>query len=93
MRIYLMQHFNVFLTFEIGTFSGPLLVNEPLKATVEPLQEGQPHLPVPYIFETRGRSLPDRLATGSQRFQIYAELEDEGEDGSGMPKHQDFIGI
>ena len=37
-----------------------------------------PHLPVPYIFGTRGRSLPNILATGSQRFQIYRELEDEG---------------
>ena len=34
---------------------------------------------VPYIFGTRGRgSLPDMLATGSQRFQTYRELEDEG---------------
>ena len=29
-----------------------------------------PHLPVPYIFGTRGWSLPDILATGSPRFQI-----------------------
>ena len=30
-----------------------------------------PHLPVTYIFGTRG-------LTGSPRFQIYRELEDEG---------------
>ena len=36
------------------------------------------HLPVPHIFG-RGRvSLPDILVTGSQRFQIYRELEDQG---------------
>ena len=34
-----------------------------------------PHLPLPFIFGTRGRSLPDILATGSL-FQIYRELED-----------------
>ena len=80
--LFLIQHFSLFLTFEIGTSSGPLLVNEPWKATVEPLSRGH---------RTRGRSLPDRLETGSQRFPIYKELEDEGEDGSGMPKHRDFM--
>ena len=37
-----------------------------------------PHLPVSYIFGTKGRSLPDILATGSNRFQIYRDLEGEG---------------
>ena len=38
-----------------------------------------PDLPVPYIFGTRGRSLPYILATGSDRFQIYRErTEDQG---------------
>ena len=36
----------------------------------------KPHLPVPYIFGTRG--LVTWYITGSQRFQIYRELEDEG---------------
>ena len=34
---------------------------------------------VPYIFGTMGlQKLPDILATGSSRFQIYRELEDQG---------------
>ncbi len=32
----------------------------------------------PTIFGTRGRSLHDTLATGSNRFRIYRELEDQG---------------
>ena len=36
-----------------------------------------PDLPVPYTFGTRGRSLPDKLAAGSNSFQMYRELEEQ----------------
>ena len=48
-----------------------------------------PHLPfVPYIFGTRSWWGPDLLTAGSNRFQIFRELEDQG---NGPPNYHEGL--
>ena len=52
-----------------------------------------PHLPFPYIFETRGRSLPDIYWQLGAWFQIYRELEDEGHIPMTSAELKLFLGL